>query len=47
MNLTNIKTCELVKELESREGVKTEHAEPYEEKKVSVNGPAKILIVID
>ncbi len=44
---TRIETSELVKELSGREGVKTEIAEPYQDKAISVNGPAVILIVTD
>ena len=47
MTLKESKTCELVKELEQREGVKVESVEPYQDKTISVNGPARILIVID
>ena len=47
MKLDNVKTCDLVRELEKREGVKTEIAEPYKEKSITVNGPAIVLIVID
>nr|WP_294577783.1 BC1881 family protein [uncultured Anaerostipes sp.] len=45
--LKSIKTAELVEELKRREGVRTEYAEPHTDKKISVNGPAEILIVID
>lgn len=47
INLEEIKTCELVEELKKREGVKTEYAEPHQDKGITVNGPASILIVID
>lgn len=47
MDLTNIKTCDLVKELRKREGVETKIAEPYEDMTVKVNGPAIVLVVID
>lgn len=40
-------TKELVEELKRREGVKVDYAEPYQDKKISVNGPAVILVVID
>lgn len=40
-------TKDLVEELKRREGVKVDYAEPYQDKKISVNGPAVILIVID
>ncbi len=45
--LKKFKTFELVTELEKREGVEKTTAEPYEEKKITVDGPAVILIVID
>jgi len=45
--LKDIDTCDLVEELKHREGVKTEYAEPYQDKTVTVNGPAVILTVID
>lgn len=45
--LEKISTKELVEELKEREGVKTEYAEPHQDKKLSVNGPAVILIIID
>lgn len=40
-------TKELLKELKQREGVRTEYAEPHQDKKISVNGPAEILIIVD
>ena len=40
-------TKELVEELKKREGVKTEYAEPYQDKNLSINGPAVILVVSD
>ena len=45
--LKNIPTKELVEELKKREGVKAEYAEPYQDKVISINGTAVILIVID
>ncbi len=45
--LKNIPTKELVEELKKRKGVKAEYAEPYQDKVISINGPAVILIVID
>lgn len=45
--LKSIKTVDLVEELKEREGVMTEYAEPHADKKISVSGPAEILIVID
>ena len=47
MNLKIIPTCELVAELETREGVETTIAEPYQDVQVEVNGPAIVLVVID
>ena len=46
--LKQFKTCELVKELELREGVKTQIVEPYDVYTASeIEGPAIILTVID
>lgn len=45
--LKSVKTVELVEELKKREGVRIEYAEPHTDKKISINGPAEILIVID
>ena len=47
MKLEKIKTCDLVKALQEREGVEMKRAEPYQDMKISVNGPAVILIVTD
>ncbi len=47
MDLTQIKTCDLVKELQKREGVETKIAEPHTDMNISVNGPAIVLVVID
>ena len=47
MLLKEFSTKELVEELERRNGVKTEYAEPYQSKEISINGPAIILIVTD
>lgn len=47
MNLSNVKTCDLVAELSHREGVEKHTAEPYQDVTVSVNGPAVVLVVID
>lgn len=47
VSLKEIPTCELVAELETREGVETTIAEPYQDVKVAVNGPAIVLVVID
>lgn len=46
-DMSKIYTCELVKELEKREGVDYVIVEPYEEKTIKVEGPAIVLIVID
>ena len=47
MDLTKVKTCDLVEELKKRLGVQTEYAEPHEMKEISVEGPAYILIITD
>ncbi len=47
MDLSNVKTCELVKELKRREGVLTAYAEPHKVREITVSGPAYILIIID
>ena len=47
MNLNKYSTKELVEELKSREGVETEYAEPHQDKTITVNGPAIILVVTD
>ena len=41
------KTCELVKEIKEREGVTCQCAEPYQNKEITVNGPAIVLIITD
>lgn len=40
-------TKDLLEELKQREGVKSEYAEPYQQRQICVNGPAEILVVID
>ncbi len=45
--LNSYSTKELLEELKQREGVHTEYAEPHQDKKISVNGPAEILVIID
>lgn len=45
--LEKVETCRLVEELKKREGVETHTAEPYKDLKVSVNGPAVVLVVTD
>ena len=42
-----VSTKELVEELKKREGVRIGYAEPYQDKTISVNGPAVILVIID
>lgn len=46
-DLTGVKTSDLVKCLEGREGVVTVWIDPHEHKNISVDGPAKVLIVKD
>lgn len=45
--LKKFSTEELVNELAQREGVYETIAEPYEDVKVTANGPAIILTIID
>ncbi len=45
--LMNFKTCELVAELKTREGVDCTMVEPYQQETLDVEGPAIILTVID
>ncbi len=45
--LNSYSTKELLEELKQREGVHTEYAEPHQDKKISVSGPAEILVIID
>lgn len=45
--IESLSTKELVEELRKRKGVKTEYAEPYQDKKLTINGPAEILIITD
>lgn len=47
MNLKEVKTCDLVLELQLREGVECIAVDPHEDGTVSVNGPAIILVVTD
>ena len=47
MDLSDIPTCDLVKELQTREGVETTIAEPYQDAEVKVNGPTIVLVVTD
>lgn len=46
-DLEKYSTKELFEELKVREGVHAEYAEPHQDKKISVNGPAEILIIVD
>ncbi len=45
--LENIPTHILVEELEKRDGVKKEIAEPYQQLSVDVDGPAIVFVVTD
>ncbi len=45
--LKDFETYELVEELKRRKGVTFETTEPYENKKINIEGPAVTLIVID
>ena len=47
MKLSECSTKELVEELKIRESVKMEYAEPHQDKTITVNGPAIILVVTD
>lgn len=47
MDLSKVATCDLVRELQNRDGVEATIAEPYEDVAISVNGPATVLVVID
>lgn len=47
MDLSAVRTFELVGELKNREGVQIEYAEPHEDKMLSINDPAYILVVVD
>ena len=47
MELTEVPTCALVKELGKREGVKETVAEPFADVTITVNGPAVVLVVTD
>ena len=49
-NLVALECCrtkDIVRELISREGVEAEYAEPHQDKTITVNGPAIILVVTD
>lgn len=45
--LRHITTRDLVNELAEREGVVHKRVEPYEDENIKVNGPARVLTVID
>lgn len=47
MDLSNVSTVELVRELSAREGVEPHVVEPYADFEIAVNGPAVVLVVID
>ena len=47
MDLSNIRTCDLVEELRKRTGVSTKEYGPYETFRVGGEGPVIILIVED
>lgn len=47
MNLKDIPTSILVQELSEREGVEKTIADPYQDVRVEVNGPAIVLVIID
>lgn len=47
IDFSNVATRDLVEELKKREGVKTTIAEPYQDVRIEVNGPAIVLVVID
>jgi len=47
MDLKAVATKDLVAELSTRPGVERTDVEPYQDKEVSVNGPAIIFVVVD
>ena len=47
MDLSKVKTSELVVELKTREGVEMVIADPYQKGEVSVEGPAVILVIMN
>lgn len=47
MDFKDVPTKDLVEELSKRAGVERTDVEPYQDKNVSVNGPAIIFVVID
>lgn len=47
VDLSAVKTCDIVAELRRREGVETYIAGPYEDVQVSANGPTILVLVTD
>lgn len=47
MELSSVKTCDLVRELVGREGVAVTTAEPHKKVEVCANGPAVVLVITD
>ena len=47
LDLSCIHTCDLVRELENRDGVNVAELSPYESREFMFNGPAVIIEVID
>jgi hypothetical protein len=45
--LRNIPTNELLEELSNREGVTATTVAPYQDKTVTVSGPAVVVVIID
>lgn len=45
--LHNIATCDLVQELEKRQGVQKTTAEPYQNISLNIDGPAVVLVITD
>lgn len=46
-DLKQFSTKELVKELETREGVASTTVEPYEDEQIDVEGPSVVLVITD
>jgi len=47
MELSSVKTCDLVRELAGREGVAVTTAEPHKKGEICVDGPAVVLVITD
>lgn len=47
MDFSSVPTCDLVKELEKREGVETHKIGPSASIEVKADGPAIVFVVID